>query len=257
MSTVRKRINSTGRKRVTRDRVSVTLLPVKPEEPLRAVATVRLDGLGFPESANVVLEAYQRSTAMRMELGTVGEYAVPDPIVLDELDPGVVPLFRLKVVDNDGQKGKLLGAAERLRPDSDDTPDGRESLFPVRFVELHDEIWKLQIDAAGPCLLLNCRVPTLKAEIQRNPLVSGILLPAALRGVLERLAVDSNDTEEDDSAWREKWLRFCREELGLADDPGSLSEDQREEWIDDGVRAFCKSAKFMAKIRKQWVEGAA
>ena len=66
MSTIRKRINSTGRKRIPRDRISVTLLPVKPDEPLRAVATVRLDGLGFPESATVVLEAYQRSTAMRM-----------------------------------------------------------------------------------------------------------------------------------------------------------------------------------------------
>lgn len=257
MSTVRKRINSTGRKRIPRDRVSVTLLPVKPDEPLRAVANVRLDGLGFPEGANVVLEAYQRSTAMRMELGTVAKYAVPDPLVLDELDPGAVPLFRLKVVDNDGQKGKLLGAAERLRPDSDDTPDGRESLFPVRFVDLHDEVWKLQIDGAGPCLLLNSRVPVLKAEIQRNPLVAGILLPAALRGVLERLAVESHDTEEDDSAWKEKWLRYCREELGLPDDPGEMSEDQREDWVNEGVRSFCKSAKFVAKTRKQWVEGAA
>lgn len=256
MSTVRKRINSTGRKRIPRERISITLLPVKPDQPLRAVANVNLDGLGFPEGASVVLEAYQRSTAMRMELGTVGRYAVPDPITLDELDPGAVPLFRLKVVDNDGQKGKLLGAAERLRPDSDDTPDGRESLFPVRFVELHDEVWRLQIDEAGPCLLLNCRIPTLKAEIQRNPLISGILLPAALRGVLDRLVGDSNDTDDDEAAWKEKWLRYCREELGLSEDPGTLPEDRREEWVDDGVKAFCRSAKFMVKIRNQWVEGA-
>ena len=256
MSTIRKRINSTGRKRIPRDRISVTLLPVKPDEPLRAVANVRLDGLAFPDCANVVLEAYQRSTAMRMELGTVAKFAIPDPVILDELDPGAVPLFRLKVVDNDGQKGKLLGAAERLRPDSDDTPDGRESLFPVRFAELHDEVWRLQIDAAGPCLLLNCRVPTLKAEIQRNPLISGILLPAALRGVLESLAADSHETDEDETGWKSRWLRYCREELGIADDPGPLTLEEREDWIDEGVRTFCKSAKFMAKIRKQWVEGA-
>jgi hypothetical protein len=256
MSTVRKRINSTGRKRIPRERVNLTLLPVRPDEPLRAVATVRLDGLGFAGDAGVVLEAYQRSSAMRMELGTVEQYAIPEPIVLSELDPGVVPLFRLKIVDNNWQKGKLLGAAERLRPDSDDTPDGRESLFPVRFVELHDEVWKLQMDGAGPCLLLNCRIPTLKSEIQRNPLIAGILLPAALRGVLEDLARDANETEEDDTAWKSKWLRYCREELGIDDDPGPLSEDERKGWVDDGVRAFCKSAKFMAKIRKQWVEGA-
>lgn len=256
MSTVKRRINSTGRKRIPRERVSVTLLQVKPDEPLRASATVRLDGLGFAEGASVVLEAYQRSSAMRFELGTVAAYSVPDPVILHELDPGAVPLFRLKVVDNDGQAGKLLGAAERLRPDSDDTPDGRESLFPVRFAELHEEVWKLQIDAAGPCLLLNCRIPVLKAEIQRNPLVSGILLPAALRGVLEQLAGDRYDTDDDEAAWKERWQRYCREELGLAEDPGPLDQEQREEWIDEGVRAFCKSAKFMAKIRKQWVEGA-
>lgn len=256
MSTVRKRINSTGRKRIPRDRVSVTLLPVKPEEPLRATATVRLDGLGFPESANVVLEAYQRSTAMRMEIGTVAKYAVPDPVVLNELDPGAVPLFRLKVVDNDGQKGKLLGAAERLRPDSDDTPDGRESLFPVKFMDLHDEVWRLQIDDGGPCLLLNSRVPTLKAEILRNPLVAGILLPAALRGVLENLAVDPQEIEDDETGWKSRWLRYCGEELGISDEPGPLTIEEREDWVNEGVRTFCKSAKFMAKIRKQWVEGA-
>ena len=176
MSTVRRRINSTGRKRIPRDRVSVTILPVKPDEPLRATATVRLDGLGFAEDASVVLEAYQGSSAMRFELGTVAAYSVPDPVILHDLDPGAVPLFRLKVVDNDGQAGKLLGAAERLRPDSDDTPDGRESLFPVRFVELRDEVWKLQIDAAGPCMLLNFGIPTLKARIVNDPLVGGILL---------------------------------------------------------------------------------
>ena len=256
MSTVKRRINSTGRKRIPRDRVSVTLLAVKPDEPLRASATVRLDGLGFAEGASVLLEAYQRSSAMRFELGTVAAYSVPDPLILHELDPGAVPLFRLKVIDNEGQAGKLLGAAERLRPDSDDTPDGRESLFPVRFVELHEEVWKLQIDAAGPCLLLNCRIPVLKAEIQRNPLVSGILLPAALRGVLEQLVGDRYDTDDDEAAWKEKWLRYCREELGLTEDPGTLTQELREEWIDEGIRAFCKSAKFMAKIRRQWVEGA-
>lgn len=256
MSTVRRRINSTGRKRIPRDRVSVTILPVKPDEPLRATATVRLDGLGFAEDASVVLEAYQGSSAMRFELGTVAAYSVPDPVILHDLDPGAVPLFRLKVVDNDGQAGKLLGAAERLRPDSDDTPDGRESLFPVRFVELHDEVWNLNIDAAGPCLLLNFGIPTLKARIVNDPLVGGILLAAALRGVLETIVSDSIETDDDDDAWKKKWLRYCSEELGLSDAPGALSEDDRKDWINDGVRTFCKSAKFMAKIRKQSVEGA-
>ena len=257
MSTIRRRINSTGRKRIPRDRVSVTLLPLRPDEPLRAVATVRLDGLGFADGASVILEAYQRSSAMRFDLGTVAAHSVPDPVILHELDPGAVPLFRLKVVENDGQKGRLIGAAERLRPDSDDTPDGRESLFPVRFVELHDEVWKLQIDAAGPCLLLNYRIPALKAKIVNDPLIAGILLPAALRGVLESIAADALETDDDEAAWKEKWLRYCREELGLAEDPGTLSAEQREDWINDGVRTFCKSAKFMTKIRKQSDEGAA
>ncbi len=254
MNTIKKRINSTGRKRIPRDRVSVTLLPARPGQPLQATASVKLEGLGFPESANVVLEAYQRSTAMRFDIGSIGKVTIPDKLDLVDIDPGSVPLFRLKVVDSDEDQGKLLGAAERLRPDSEEAPDGKKSIFPVHSCELGPLVWKVKIDDAGPCLLLNWQLPTLKAEIQKNPLVAGILLPAALQIVLEDLASDPTDADDEDCGWKADWVRFCQEELGVSDDPSNLSTDRRQDWIDECVEEFCKSSKFMSRIRKKGLE---
>ena len=100
------------------------------------------------------------------------------------------------------------------------------------------------------------RHPDAQSQDVNDPLVGGILLAAALRGVLETISTYSIETDDDEDAWRKKWLRYCREELGLSDDPGSLAAEHREDWINEGVRTFCKSAKFMAKIRKQCIEGA-
>ena len=77
-----------------------------------------------------MFEAYQRSQGMRFEIGTIGAPAAPQEFVLEEIDPGDSVLFRVKVVDRDEHPGRILGAANRLRADSTETPDGKRSLFP-------------------------------------------------------------------------------------------------------------------------------
>ena len=255
MAAVKRRINSTGRRRIGRDRVTVTMLPPGPGTPPAARAELRIDDLGFPDSADVVIEAYQRSAAMRFPCGSFAEPDVPGQLDLLDLDPATPVLFRLKVVDREGQPGRLLGAADRIRPDGGDAPDRRRSLFPIERVELHSEVWRVHIDEGGPVLQLNYNIPGLTARIQKDPLVNGLLLPAALRIVLDSLSRDPGEDEEAEP-WKTEWLRFLRNDLSYADavpDPGE-GEEERESWVDGAVRAFCKQNGFIARIKARMGE---
>lgn len=257
MASIKRRINSTGRKRIAHDRVSVQLLPRQPDGILRARAELSLEEGLFSGRAQVVLEAYQRmTTGMRFACGTIDIPDVPETLVLEDIDPSAPVLFRLKVVDQDEHPGRLLGTADRLRPNMDDSPDARASLFPIQRCELHSEIWKVHIDDRGPVLQLNYNVPGLTALIQKDPLVQGVLLPAALRVVLEAIAHDPVQDDDDSEGWKERWLRFCREQLNLGDDPPEgIDGDAKEAWVNDGVRAFCKAYGFVGAIRKSLGEG--
>lgn len=249
MAAVKRRINSTGRKRVGREYVAVAMLPPEPGSPPTAKATIRLEELSYPGTAAVVLEAYQRSSAMRFKCGTFAEPDVAEQFVLDDLDPAIPVLFRLKIVDREEHPGRLLGSAERIRPLGEESPDRRRSLFPIERRELHSEVWKVEIDAAGPVLVLNYNIPGLTARIQKDPLINGILLPAALRIVLERLASDPGE-DVDAEVWKTLWFKFLREDLSYPDDPAELDNDEdRASWIDGGVRAFCKAQSFVGKIK--------
>lgn len=251
MAAVKRRINSTGRKRVGHQHITVTLLPPAKDAPATAKAELKLDGLDFPETAGLVLEAYQRSAAMRFACGTFAEPDVPEQLVLDDLDPSSPILFRLKVVDREVQAGRLLGSADRIRPDGDESPDRRRSLFPIERKELHSEVWKVEFTDAGPVLVLNYNIPGLTARIQKDPLVNGLLLPAALRLVLDRLSHESAPDEENE-VWKLQWFKFLREDLSYADEPPPPSEEdeERESWVTGAVRAFCKQNRFVNRIRE-------
>lgn len=249
MAAVKRRINSTGRRRIAHEHVSVSMLSPGPGGIPRARTTLKLDGMSFPATARIVVEAYHSSTGMRFDCGTIGAPAIPDALLLVDIDPSSSVLFRLKIVDNDIQPGRLLGAADRLRPDSDENPEGRRSLFPIREQELHQEIWRVRIDDAGPVLQLNFKLPNLKARILKDPLVGGVLLPAALRLVLEHIAGEFADDDEEEGSWQSDWMKYCREELKL-DDPDFQDKEDAEAWVNSGVRAFCKSRNFLSEIRK-------
>jgi hypothetical protein len=63
MASIQRRLNSTGRKRITRDRIVIELSP--PLDTIAfpsATATISLAGLDLDQKASVILEAYFRSS---------------------------------------------------------------------------------------------------------------------------------------------------------------------------------------------------
>jgi hypothetical protein len=250
MSSAKRRLNYTGRKKITSDHVEVRVLDPAPGEPLRATMKLDLTGLDLPPSASVIVEPYHRSSSMKFDCGTVRAPEIPSVMTLDEIDQSGSVLFRIKVVDGDGSRGKILAAASRIRPASNDEGLGRRSLFPILHRDLGDMVWKVDVDGPCPCLILNNRIPSFAAQILGSPMMRGILLPTALKDVLTRLALDPSEDEEDDSPWKEDWMRYCTEELGASKLPDLATPDERNEWIEEVVKAFCRRSDFVRQMRE-------
>lgn len=248
MVSVQRRLNSTGRKRITKDRVRIELTP-----PLdtfsfpSATAEIDLRDLSPDPSARVVLEAYFRSSSMRFPCGTVGAMLVPTKLVLTEIDRGGAIQFRLLVIASD-ESGRILASAEGLRPrQKSDTPE-RDPLLPLRETDLGEELWRIDLDDRnGPWLVVNSRVPGLATRLRTDALVQGLILPHALREVLRRLPAEGEDDEDYD--WGNNWRKFLGQ-LDIALEPDdSNDEDSVQEWIEEAVGRFSHLKRFAELVR--------
>jgi len=251
MTSARRRVNSTGRRRVDRKCVDIRILQSEPGTALRASITLNLDGQGFPHDALVAVEAYHRSSGMRFEFGTIGNLQSQKDIELSDIDKGGAVLFRLKIVDNNVDSGKLLGSAERITPRSEAEGSNRRFLFPTQYQDLGSDVWKVVIeDEDRPRLLINSKLQDFRHSLQKNPIVYGIILPAAFRFVLQELASDSGDGEEDiGRGWKDEWLEYCREALHIQDSPrDTMSENDKKDWIDKAATRFCEKFDIVKKI---------
>lgn len=251
MNTAKRRINFTGRKRIRREEVDIRLLDTRPGEPLHAKAKLSLEGYGFPPSATVAIEAYYRSTGMRFGCGTIGNPAIPETLVLDQIDQRGNLLFRVKVVDTESDNGRILGSAERISPSNDDDEEGRRALFPVLYRSLGEEVWKVDVSyEERPALVLNREIPGIRHRLRSDAMLQGLLFPAAFRFVMEALARDDDEGDDEEEGWRAEWLQFCSERLGIEEPPPRRASQEQSEWIDYAVQCFCKEYSFMKGIRK-------
>lgn len=251
MATAKRRINSTDRKRIGQESVEIRLLDTPPGAPQRASASLDLSRFSFPETAEVAVEAYRSSSLMRFPCGTVSNLNVPPQMVLDEIDAGGNVQFRVKVIDRDVMPGRLLGVAARIRPKDGNDDQGRRSLLKIRWDDLGPELWNVSVGyEEDPALCLNIRATGLDSRIIEDPMIRGIVMPAAFRIVLEELIKHLPVDDEDQSDWKNDWLRFCREELEIEDDPAELDSEARTEWVTHAVRVFAGRAEFLDQVRK-------
>jgi hypothetical protein len=248
MVSIQRRLNSTGRKRITRDRVTIELTP-----PLdtfsfpSATADIDLSELDLDPTARIALEAYFRSSSMRFPCGTVASIAIPSRLVFTDIDRGGAIQFRLLVIASDGS-GRILASAEGLKPlQKSETPD-RQPLLPLRETDLGEELWRVDLDDRnGPWLVINSRVPGLAAKLRSDLLIQGLILPHALREVLRHLPSEGED--EDDHDWGDDWRKFL-EQLDVATEPeDSTDEESLHQWVEDAVDRFSRLKRFAELVR--------
>jgi hypothetical protein len=248
MVSMQRRFNSTGRVRIPRSRVEIRL-----QEPLDhggfpvAFASLDLVGLDLPHSATVAIEAYFRSSSVRFPCGSVGSLVVPSSMELSEIDRGGAVRFRLLVIDS-SQTGRIIAAADGVRPVRDrDSPD-RQALLPLRETDLGDELWRVEVEYhTGPTLLINSTIPGLASKLREHALLQGLVFPHALRMILRELG--SGHADEDEDIWRKDWLAFL-DGMDIPNEPDDPDDPELvDEWIEHAVEAFCAQKSFAGRAR--------
>lgn len=136
-----RKFNYTGRKRIDRERLKIKLVAAEGDFP-SFDAAINLDDLGLPSDAAVYVEAYDRSSYMRFDFGTVAQQIAPARRQLTELQSRELILFRVRVVDKAGAHGRVLAVADRLTPVATGAAAvEREGLLGVELQDLGDRIW--------------------------------------------------------------------------------------------------------------------
>jgi hypothetical protein len=175
----------------------------------------------------------------------LARYSVQHGIV--RIDRGGAVRFRLLVIDG-GQSGRIIAAADGVRPARDrDSPD-RQALLPVRETDLADQLWKVEVDYhTGPTLLINSTIYGLGSKLREHALLQGLVFPHALRTILRELA--SGQADEDDDIWRNDWRTFL-ESLEVPAEPDDADDsDAVDTWIESAVEAFCANKNFAGRAR--------
>lgn len=236
-----RRLNYTGRRKIPRENIHITLFRNSGVEEFDAV--IRTGDLDLPGTARVFVEAHHKSDWMRFDFGTIAAPAMPADRRLTIFYEGARILFRVKVVSAGEDSGKILAEVDRLTPLSPDNDRDREPLLPVRLVgNLGDQVWRVTWNG-GPVLELNKHEPECKHLLTVDSRFKWLVLPEVLRSILTRVLTDEMDEEGEpgEGGPGQRWLDFAAS-VYSEQPPESQERDAEiiEKWVDEVVSAFCR-----------------
>ena len=250
--------NHTGRVRILREHVDLSLRPGRGAEPRVFNLNLMLGGYRFEPDARIRVEAAVSNVAQRWDFGTVARFAPPPDHERRMTEVPPTARFRIVVVKND-DSGMLLGAADGITPTMDSS-----SLLPVQESDdIGDEVWRLDFSGVGePLLLLNADVDNISAVVRSDATFRSLVMPEVLRSILLRaVVVEQQDPDDDQSQWN-LWFETARALLPKRDVPnlsaGDASSADAVDWIDEVVRAFAQiRVKAAPNYQRQLSRGAA
>lgn len=240
-----RKLNFTGRKKIPKSQIAIAVCPQEGKAN-SFTAEVRLEGLNLPPNADVYVEAYRGHSYMRFAYGTVSNPIIPEDRSLSDFNPGETPRFRVKVVDRSAGLGKIVASADKISP-----APNRNCLLPVEYKDdLGDQIWRLETED-GPVLFLNNQIESIRQSARSGDSFLALVYPEIVRQVLTEILIYENhsDPDCDEEDWQSQWLKFARTFPGI-DDPQSCSAslDDKKDWIEKVVNAFCRKWKVKAKF---------
>jgi hypothetical protein len=205
----------------------------------------------LPEDATIVLEAYNATYLHRMILGPAREAGSFSGHVLERLPEDCTVRFRVKIASRD-QEGLpvLLAARDRIKTVSEDARG--ESILPIRGksnADMRHELWRVEVGqlAEGDFeLWVNADAGSLYGDVRGGkPSVIGLVLPMAVRTILEHLFLDREQGASDEV--RERWLQMGESILGIPRLDADVIEDDLEEtrgWVDRFIESLCARHSF-------------
>jgi hypothetical protein len=220
----------------------------------------------LPAGTIIYLEAYYRNALMRFRVGVLSpehsEYQHSG--ALSELqDPQVN--FRVKIVDESQDIGRIVAVVDRIQVFNQDSKQvTRVGLLPVKFEDLGEQIWLLELsdDNSDPVLCVNKALDTGNVpinEIVRYPMFTTLVYPQVVRDLLRHLFFDKQGDygEEDPDGWGYKWVRFAESLPGAGRHPESGEDEETREWIEQVVQGFCLQNRVKNAFEKYIGEGQA
>ena len=246
---MKRRFNYTGRERIRKENISIVLNRDQQGRVRSFNATINFDGLNLLPDARVYVEAYHREELQRFDFGTLGGISPPPDTRLSDLAYTENLKFRVLVVDESGEHGKILAQADRIAPEA---PADRKPILPVEFRDLGQQIWRVGFtgEEGAPFLIINNRIPNIENMAKTDPHFIMYVYPAIIREVLTRMIfIDGVDNISDPPVdWHRDWLEFSRSILpsegppeAILDPTANGNSEDAVEWIERVVGEFCSS----------------
>lgn len=246
MARLSARSNPTGLKEIDRGRVTLALSEVGGR---RAFALERLDlkNTDIRGGLKVVIIARAGNTSARFEMGTTDAYT-RELQQLEGLDFSH-PL-RFRILLHEGNSPKLVASVENLRARDESQS---ESLLPMEGAPLGERIWRLLIIDDAPVLQFNSSVFPSAAGAENFLPFSSLVLPEALRQVMQTIAEDPSCLDDEDSPWR-PWANWL-DAIGVSRPPKSDEDDNSSGWCDEVVDRFCVRSRFATSLQAELQKG--
>lgn len=240
------RSNPTSLRELDRNKVTLTVS----EAAGRRVAILeRLDlrDTGLAETLQVILVARAGSTSVRHAMGPATAFS-REGKSLDSLDPSQ-PL-RFRVLLHEQGTPRLAASVENLRARDDSQS---ESLLPMEPADLGERVWQLAIGEDGPVLKFNSRVFPSASGAENFIPFGAMVLPEALRQVMQAIADDPSCLEDEGSPlypWG-AWIDAIGAERPIADD----DESEMAVWCNRVIDQFCNRCSFASRLKAELLKG--
>lgn len=244
---MKRRFNYTGREKLTKDAVKISINKAN-GKPKSITAKLNVNEIQYPGDIRVYLDAYHKTDRKRFDFGRIDHIVIPEDLTIDELAYTDNLMFRLMLIDESGEQGKIIAHADRIRADEE---SDKKSILPVRFDDLGHQIWKLEFtgEEGGPILCINSKIPALENMVKSDPIFFMYVFPAAIREILTHMIFIDTIENPDDPAvtWQADWLKFAKMILPHEPvpelDPNKIPEGKEDivNWIDQVVEEFCNS----------------
>jgi len=222
-------------------------------------ADILLKDVEVDESADIILEAFDRGSYQRFNWGTVGRPVSPtaDNRKLTEIQEAELVTFRVKVIDNSGIVGKILAVTKPISVWAEEVEEVRKgSLLPVTRGPIGDSIWEINFDVEVgdvPKLIVNDKFDevAIKGMLKTDTFFTTLIYPAALSAFLTRIITIDEIKTSDGDIWENLWLQFTLQLPGIDPIPEEKNKIKENEWIKSAVSLFCRQNNMLDSLSKK------
>lgn len=241
------RSNPTGLKELDRSRVSISVSEISGQRSF-TLDRIDLKGTGLADTLHAVIVARAGNTSLRYEMGTVSLVSNASRSLggLDRSQP-----LRFRVLLFVHGNPKLVASIENISTRDDSQS---ESLLPMEPADLGERLWKLVINEDGPVLQFNSKVFPSAAGAENYIPFGAMVLPEALRQVMERIAGEPGCLEDESDPWF-AWAGWLHA-IGVERPPSDWDDEEQASWCNRVVDRFCGRFNFATQLNAELLGGA-